>query len=114
MNKTMVVRLEWDKDLGECWMNIDNLNSCLFSEAHTKRELLSVVEVAEDNWVYPRDPEKGWTEGEVENDVYIVTLKPTYSPAYVCPAEWLNDHWHTKCEVIAYMPLPKRAERRTP
>lgn len=42
MKKQLLVKLEWDDDLGECWMNTDNLKSCLFSEVHTKPELLDV------------------------------------------------------------------------
>ena len=37
--------LEWDDDLGEEWMNIFNLELCLYSSGHTKRELLRVKEV---------------------------------------------------------------------
>ena len=44
----LTVRLVWDdEDLGKCWMNIDNLKLCLFTENHTKKELLE-VEVVED------------------------------------------------------------------
>lgn len=39
-----VFELTWDDDLGEDWMNIFNLESCLFSEEHTKRELIKVKE----------------------------------------------------------------------
>lgn len=36
----MVVVLEWDEDeLGEGWMNIQNLRSCLYGEIHTREEL---------------------------------------------------------------------------
>ena len=38
--------IEYDEnDLGEKWMNIDNLEECLFSNAHTKRELIKVKEI---------------------------------------------------------------------
>ena len=42
MKHEMVVKLSWDSDAGDCWMNIDNLKSCLFSPIHTKPELLGV------------------------------------------------------------------------
>ena len=34
--------LEWDDDSGEGWMNIFNLELCLFSKEHTKKELLRI------------------------------------------------------------------------
>jgi hypothetical protein len=38
--------VEFDEnDLGPGWMNIYNLEACLFSEEHTKRELLKVKEI---------------------------------------------------------------------
>ena len=41
--------LEWDDDsLGPAWMNIFNLELCLFSKEHTRRELLKVAEVREE------------------------------------------------------------------
>ena len=44
----MIVMLEWDEEsLGEGWMNIDNLKSCLYTKEHTLKELLSVEEIAE-------------------------------------------------------------------
>ena len=38
--------LEFDeKELGKGWMNIYNLELCLFSKEHTKREFLKVREI---------------------------------------------------------------------
>ena len=37
--------LEWDDDLGKDWMNIFNLELCLYSSACTKKELVKVREV---------------------------------------------------------------------
>ncbi|KKN51129.1 hypothetical protein LCGC14_0625930 [marine sediment metagenome] len=38
--------LEFDEnELGKDWMNIYNLELCLFSKEHTKRELLKVKEI---------------------------------------------------------------------
>ena len=39
--------IEWNDDLGEGWMNVWNLESCLYSKEHTKRELVRVKEVTE-------------------------------------------------------------------
>jgi len=42
----MLVELEWDeKKLGEGWMNVYNLELCLYSPEHTQKELLKVKEV---------------------------------------------------------------------
>lgn len=42
----MQFELEFDEeDLGQGWMNIDNLELCLFSKEYTKRELLKVKEI---------------------------------------------------------------------
>ena len=38
----MVVKLTWDDELAPRWMNIDNLNSCLFGKTHVKPSLLEV------------------------------------------------------------------------
>ena len=44
--RKMKFELEYDeKELGEKWMNIDNLEICLFSKEYTKRELLKVKEI---------------------------------------------------------------------
>lgn len=37
--------LEWDDDLGKGWMNIFNLESCLYSSTCTKKELMKVKEI---------------------------------------------------------------------
>ena len=45
MTKQIFV-LEWDEeDLGEGWMNIWNLELCLYSKEHTRRDLLKVTEL---------------------------------------------------------------------
>ena len=41
-----VFELEWDDEMGKRWMNVFNLELCLFSEEHTKRELLKVRELS--------------------------------------------------------------------
>ena len=39
--KKLLVELTWDDDdLGQEWMNIYNLELCLYSKEHTKRALL--------------------------------------------------------------------------
>ena len=45
MKKVFV--LEWDDDMGEGWMNIYNLELCLYGKEHTRRDLLKVTEVPE-------------------------------------------------------------------
>ena len=42
---TMIVKFKWNDNLGERWMNIDNLKLCLYGQTQTKPELLSVQEV---------------------------------------------------------------------
>ena len=37
--------LEWNDDLGEGWMNLDNLEQCLFSGTYSNRALLRVTEI---------------------------------------------------------------------
>ena len=39
--------LEWNDDLSEGWMNIWNLEECLYSDVHTRRDLCRVIEVPE-------------------------------------------------------------------
>ena len=42
----LTVTFEWDENgagLGPHWFNIDNLEACLFSDAHTLRKLLTVT-----------------------------------------------------------------------
>uniref|UniRef100_A0A6M3J3B7 Uncharacterized protein n=1 Tax=viral metagenome TaxID=1070528 RepID=A0A6M3J3B7_9ZZZZ len=40
--------LGWDEDeLGPMWMNKFNLELCLYSKEHTRRDLLTVTEVPE-------------------------------------------------------------------
>jgi len=40
-----IFEIEWNDDLGKDWMNIFNLELCLFSKEHTKRELVRVKEL---------------------------------------------------------------------
>jgi len=40
--------IEWNDDLGEGWMNVYNLELCLFSKEHTKRELVRVKEITQE------------------------------------------------------------------
>ena len=46
-----------EKELGKGWFNIYNLELCLFSKEHTKRELLKVREII-------IEPERGEIEKE--------------------------------------------------
>lgn len=39
----MIVELEWNDELGEKWMNMDNLALLLYGQMYTKRELLSAT-----------------------------------------------------------------------
>lgn len=44
----ILVKLRFDENnLGQQWMNVDNLNLLLYSEASTKKELLKVVSFVE-------------------------------------------------------------------
>lgn len=44
--KRMIVILEWDdEELGEGWMNIDNLKILLYTQAFTPEQLLEVIEI---------------------------------------------------------------------
>lgn len=41
--KKLLIEFEYDeKKLGKGWFNLDNLELCLFSQQHTKKELLKV------------------------------------------------------------------------
>lgn len=42
-----IFELEWNDNLGKDWMNIFNLELCLFNKEHTQRKLLKVKEVNE-------------------------------------------------------------------
>jgi hypothetical protein len=51
----LVVELLWDeKELGEEWMNIDNLKSCVYGKTHTTEELCQVrlMKPSEPQWVF--------------------------------------------------------------
>ena len=40
----LTVEFEFDEvDLGHHWFNVDNLEACLYSEQHTRRELLTIT-----------------------------------------------------------------------
>ena len=39
--------LEWNDDLGKGWMNQWNLELCLYSKEHTRKDLIRVREVHE-------------------------------------------------------------------
>lgn len=41
--------IKWDGELGRDWMNIDNLRSCLFSEAHIGGKAKDKVAVSTSN-----------------------------------------------------------------
>ena len=38
----MIVAFEWNEELGERWFNMGNLKLCLYGQAWTKPEFLSV------------------------------------------------------------------------
>ena len=44
-----IFKIEWDDELGEAWMNLWNLELCLFSEEHIGGNVKGKVEVAEVN-----------------------------------------------------------------
>lgn len=45
----LVVELEWDGDeLGPDWMNVRNLESCLYTWTHTNEPLCKVREISQD------------------------------------------------------------------
>jgi len=44
----MIVELEWNEELGEHWMNIYNLEACLYGQTYTKRELLNAIDVTDE------------------------------------------------------------------
>jgi len=59
--KEVTVKFVFDTDnLGEEWMNRDNLELLLYSEFSTKRDLFEIVEYD------TRKPETGWTLMDVE------------------------------------------------
>ena len=46
----VTVQLEFDEnDLGEKWLNPDNLDSLLYTEAATRKDLLQVINYQETN-----------------------------------------------------------------
>ena len=45
-----IFKIAWNEnELGEEWMNIHNLESCIFTESHTKPHLCVVTEVEDDS-----------------------------------------------------------------
>lgn len=42
----MIVEFEWNEELGEKWMNMDNLHLLLYGQAYTKQELLTAKDVS--------------------------------------------------------------------
>lgn len=44
----MVVEFEWSDELGEKWMNMDNLELLLYGQMYTKRELLNAIDVTDE------------------------------------------------------------------
>ena len=58
----MIVELEWDDELGESWMNIYNLELCLYGNTCTKKELLSAVDITQQ---YEIDSRKSKVLGEL-------------------------------------------------
>ena len=51
--------LEWNDDLGEAWMNVWNLEICLFSKEHTKKELLRIRDLSDYEIVGESGDDKG-------------------------------------------------------
>jgi hypothetical protein len=43
----MVVEFEWKDDLGETWMNVDNLAILLYTSQCVRRELLSAIDITQ-------------------------------------------------------------------
>ena len=43
----MVVELEWNDDMGEHWMNVDNLTILLYTNQYTKRGFLSAKDITQ-------------------------------------------------------------------
>lgn len=41
----MIVELEWNEELGEKWMNIDNLRACLYGSTHVFEDSVQVTEL---------------------------------------------------------------------
>lgn len=39
----MIVEFEWSDELGESWMNMDNLKLLLYGQMYTKPELLNIT-----------------------------------------------------------------------
>lgn len=49
----MIVELLWDeKELGEEWINIDNLKACLYGKTHVKEAICQVREM------HPKEPQE--------------------------------------------------------
>jgi hypothetical protein len=39
--------VEWDDELGEDWLNVFNMELCLFSKEHTRRDLVTITDVSD-------------------------------------------------------------------
>lgn len=51
----MIVELEWSDELGETWMNMDNLKLLLYGQMYTKPELLNVTMLEHSEQRYMKD-----------------------------------------------------------
>ena len=61
----LIVEFFWnEKELGDSWFNIDNLELCLFTEKFTRRELLKVRDLGN----VPIWNEEGLSNEEEESD----------------------------------------------
>ena len=65
-----VFELEWKDELGQAWMNIFNLELCLFSPEHTNKDLLKVKEIdiskTSVNFICKCGMQQGWIiDGEI-------------------------------------------------
>ena len=59
--KKLLIEFEYDeKKLGKGWFNLDNLELCLFSQQHTKKELLKVKEKFLPDWKWIEDTIKSY------------------------------------------------------
>ena len=50
----MIVEFEWNDELGESWMNMNNLELLLYGQMYTKRELLSATDLTDKGTFIPR------------------------------------------------------------
>ncbi len=85
-----IFKIEWDEDLGEGWMNIFNLELCLFSKEHTKKELITVTEL--------KQPEPGW---QWEHELEQRESASHHSKEQPEP-EYCEDKKHSHCGIDKY------------